>query len=285
MSRLREQMIAAMRQRGFSPRTHASYLSAVRELARFYRRSPDELGVEELQRYFTHLVQERGLAPASCRVHLHGVRFLYLQVLKWPSFEVELVVPKCPQRIPELLTREEVRRILQACANPKHRMMLELCYGGGLRVGEVCRLRVGHIDGERGQLRIEQGKGAKDRLVILSPSLLERLRAYWRRERPKGWLFPSETYPERALGMSTPQKAFARAKARAGVERVGGIHSLRHAYATHLLEQGLPVHQLQRLLGHRHLQSTLRYLHWLPGQQRDGAAHSDLLAGLEVRHG
>jgi len=174
-------MIEAMRQRGFSQRTQTTYLSAVTDLARFYRRSPAELGAEELQRYFTHLVQERGLAPASCRVHLHGVRFLYLQVLKGSAFDVELVIPKCPQRIPELLTREEVRRILHACDNAKHRMILELCYGCGLRVSEVCRLRVRDIDGERGQLRIEQGKGAKDRAVILPPSLLGRLRRYWRR--------------------------------------------------------------------------------------------------------
>lgn len=285
MTPLRQQMIEAMRQRGFSSRTHTTYLSAVTELARFYRRSPAELGVEELQRYFNHLAQQRGLAAASCRVHLHGVRFLYLQVLKWPAFDIELVVPKCPQRIPELLTREEVRRILCACDNPKHRMILELCYGCGLRVSEVCRLRVRDIDGERRQLRIEQGKGAKDRAVILSPSLLERLRQYWCRQRPKEWLFPSATYPGRPVSIGTPQKAFARAKARAGVARVGGIHSLRHAYATHMLEGGLPVHQLQRLLGHRHLQSTLRYTHWLPGQQRDGSAHTDLLARLEVGHG
>jgi integrase len=198
---------------------------------------------------------------------------------------VELVIPKCPQRIPELLTREEVRRILQACDNPKHRMILELCYGCGLRVSEVCRLRVRDIDGERGQLRVEQGKGAKDRAVILPPSLLEHLRRYWRRQRPRDWLFPSATFAARAVSISTPQKAFARAKARAGVQRVGGIHSLRHAYATHLLEGGLPVHQLQRLLGHRHLASTLRYMHWLPGQQREGTAHTDLLARLEVGHG
>lgn len=285
MTPLRQQMIEAMRQRGFSERTHTTYLSAVTELARFYRRSPAELGVAELQRYFNHLAQERGLAAASCRVHLHGVRFLYRQVLKWPAFDLELVVPKCPQRIPELLTREEVRRILNACENPKHRMILALCYGCGLRVSEVCRLRVRDIDGERLQLRIAQGKGAKDRAVILSPSLLEGLRQYWRRQRPKEWLFPSATYPSRPVSISTPQKAFARAKARAGVARVGGIHSLRHAYATHMLEGGLPVHQLQRLLGHRHLQSTLRYMHWLPGQQREGCAHTDLLARLEVDHG
>jgi integrase/recombinase XerD len=171
MTPLRKQMIAAMRQRGFSVRTHESYLAAVSDLARYYRRSPARLDVAELQAYFNHLAQERGLSGASCRLYLHGIRFLYLQVLKWPSFDVSLVVPKRAQRVPELLTRTEVQRILEACANPKHRMLLELTYGCGLRVSEVVALRVRHLDGERRLLRVEQGKGAKDRQVILAPEL------------------------------------------------------------------------------------------------------------------
>ncbi|MCD2089326.1 tyrosine-type recombinase/integrase, partial [Halomonas meridiana] len=221
---------------------------------------------------------------ASCRVYLHGVRFLYLHVLQWPSFDVPLTVPKKPQRIPELLTRDEVRRILAACQNAKHRMMLELCYGCGLRVTEVCHLRVSDIDSQRYQLRVTQGKGGKDRMVLLPVTLLDRLRDYWRAYRPVTWLFPSALFPDQALHASAPQKAFTQAKRLAGVERVGGIHSLRHAYATHVLEQGLPVHQLQRLLGHRNLQSTMRYLHWLPNQQGGDQCHIDLVAALEVSH-
>ncbi|MDR5865161.1 tyrosine-type recombinase/integrase, partial [Halomonas campisalis] len=197
---------------------------------------------------------------------------------------VSPVVPKKPQRIPELLTRDEVRRILTACHNPKHRMMLELCYGCGLRVSEVCRLRVSDIDGQRGQLRVAQGKGAKDRMVVLPATLLDRLRDHWRAYRPPTWLFPSALFPDRALHPSAPQKAFTQAKRQAGIERIGGIHSLRHAYATHVLEQGLPVHQLQRLLGHRSIQSTMRYLHWLPGQQGATQGPIDLVATLEVGH-
>lgn len=285
MTALRQKMIEAMRQHGFAQRTHKTYLSVVTDLARYCRRSPAELESADLQRYFNHLVQERGLSAASCRVHFHGVRFLYTQVLDWPSVDVTPVVPKRPQRIPELLTRAEVRKILAACENPKHRTMLSLCYGCGLRVSEVCRLRVADIDGERHQIRIEQGKGAKDRVVVLPPRLLEQLRRYWREQRPRGWLFPNALFPDRPLSISSPQKAFTRAKRLAGVDRIGGIHSLRHAYATHMLEQGLPVHQLQRLLGHRNLQSTMRYLHWLPGQQGEGRVHTDLLASLEVTHG
>ena len=167
MTALRQKMIAAMRQRGFAQRTHNTYLMVVTDLARYFHRSPDTLSTDDLQHFFNHLVQERGLSAASCRVYLHGVRFLYLHVLQWPSFDVPLTVPKKPQRIPELLTRDEVRRILAACQNAKHRMMLELCYGCGLRVTEVCHLRVSDIDSQRYQLRVTQGKGGKDRMVFL----------------------------------------------------------------------------------------------------------------------
>lgn len=295
MTPLRQQMIEAMRQRGFSLRTHQSYPGAVRALARYYRRSPAEPGVSELQGYFNHLVQERELSGASCRLYLNGIRFLYLQVLNWPSFDVRLVVPKRAQRIPELLTRGEVRCILDACANPKHRMLprggpLELTYGCGLRVSEVVALKVRDIDGERRLLRIAQGKGAKDRLVTLAPALLERLRRYWLVYRPAHWLFPHARIPDTHLSISTAQKVFTRAKGIGGVKKIGGIHSLRHAYATHQLEQGLPVHELQRLLGHGNLHSTgrrtaQRYVHWLPGHGRSGQGHADLVAGLVVRHG
>lgn len=277
MTPLRKQMIGAMRQRGFSVRTHESYLTAVRDLARYYRRSPDAITVDELQGFFDHLARERNLSPASCRLYLNGIRFLYLQVLQWETFDVQLIVPKRPQRIPELLTRQEVHRILAACTNPKHRMLLETVYGCGLRVSEVVALKVRDIDGERGLLRIEQAKGAKDRLVIVSPGLLTALRRYWSTHRPRHWLFPQVFHPDRPLGVSTPQKVFTQAKNRSGVTKVGGIHSLRHAYATHQLEHGLPVHELQRLLGHGTLQSTLRYVHWVPGHRRCDQGHADLI--------
>lgn len=285
MTPLRQQMIDAMRQRGFSERTHQSYLHAVKELARYHRRSPSELGIDELQAFFKYLAVERELSPASCRLYLNGVRFLYLHVLHWKEFDVPLVVPKREQRIPELLTRAEVARIVAACANPKHRMLLTLCYGCGLRVSELVAVRVRYIDGERKLLRIEQGKGAKDRLVPLSPGLLAALRRYWHRFRPDDWLFPGTHTPDTPLSVTTPQKAFLSAKRKSGVTKAGGIHSLRHAYATHQLENGLPVHQLQRLLGHGNLQSTMRYIHWVPGVGSGAGAPVDLISDLGVRHG
>jgi site-specific recombinase XerD len=271
-------MIDAMRVRGFSVRTHQSYLAAVTELARYYRRSPDQVNVDELRAFFLYLATERDLSGASCRLYLNAIRFLYLQVLGWAAFDVPFQVPKKAQRIPELLTRREVGRILSACANPKHRMLLATCYGCGLRVSELVTIKVRHIDGERRLLRIEQGKGAKDRQVIVSEALLHRLRHYWRRYRPVDWLFSGQD-PIAPMGIATAQKVFTAAKRRAEVGKVGGIHSLRHAYATHQLEAGRPVHQLQRLLGHQNIHSTLRYVHWVP-DYREGHSTIDLIAAL-----
>ena len=189
MTPLRQQMITAMQMHGFSPRTHDSYLAAVRDLAKFTRRSPDTLAHADLTRSFEHLVRQRTLAPASVRLMYNGIRFFYLQVLGWPTVDLEVTLPKRPQRIPELLTRRAVAAILTACDNARYRMMLTLCYGCGLRLSEVLALRVKDIDGERRLLRIAQGKGAKDRLVPLSPTLLAELRADWRQYRPNDWLF------------------------------------------------------------------------------------------------
>ena len=278
MTPLRQAMITAMEQRGFSPRTRESYLYAVQKLAAYYHRSPDRLGAQELRDFITYLATERKLAPSSCRLYFNGVMFLYREVLHWPQLELGIVLPKRPQRIPELLTRVEVAALLQACPHPKHRSMLCCAYGCGLRLGELVALRVRDIDGERRLLRVEQGKGAKDRLVRLGPALLGELRAHWRRYHPDHWLFPGQR-PGMHLCEASIQKAYGATTAGAGIAKRGGIHSLRHAYATHQLAAGMPVTELQRQLGHSHVSSTLRYLHWLPEYHERGAG-TDLLAEL-----
>jgi len=283
MTPLREAMIKAMQMRGFSERTHQSYLAAVTDLARRTKCPPESLSATEINSYFEYLVTERGLAPASCRLFFNGIRFLYVQVLDWPDAALTIVLPKLPQRIPQLLTRAEVADILCACVQPKYRMMLTLCYGCGLRVSELLAVKVSDLDGERRLLRVEQGKGAKDRLVPISETLLGHLRAYWRRFRPESWLFPGQV-PGQPLCATSVQKVYTRSKGQAGVRKIGGIHALRHAYATHSLEAGMPVHRLQRRMGHRNLQSTLRYVHWVP-EYRAGEGDADLIAKLEVDHG
>jgi len=277
-------MINSMSQRGFSPRTHESYLAAVRDFSKYFHQSPDQIQVKQIQEYFVYLVQERHLSGASCRLYLNALRFFYLQVLHWQQFDIPIQCPKRAQKIPELLTRQEVKQIVDACNNQKHRMMLLTCYGCGLRVSELVALKVRHIDGERHCLRVEQGKGAKDRSVVIPQTLLKQLRDYWIDYRPKVWLFPNVHTPDNHLCLTTAQKVFKSAKNKSGLQKVGGIHSLRHAYATHMLEGGLPVHELQRQLGHKNLQSTLRYVHWTPQDQQGKRVYSDLINQLEVDH-
>jgi len=270
--------------RGFSARTHSSYLYAVADLARHYKRSPEYITLDEIRDYFLYLVKERQLSDASCRLYLNAIRFKYLQVLKLQEFNVPIPHPKRVQRIPELLTRQDVARLISACGNTKHRMMLTTCYGCGLRVSELVALKVSHIDSERRLLRVEQGKGAKDRQVVLCESLLVQLRTYWGHYRPSLWLFPGRE-PMQGLTVSTPQRVYTRVKRRAGITKHGGIHSLRHAYATHQLEAGLAVHKLQNQLGHSNIRSTLRYVHWSPNYRRGELASADLVARLGVDHG
>lgn len=281
MTPLRQAMIDAMQVRGFAPSTQASYLSAICSLARYAKRSPDQLSNAELQDYFMYLVKERHLAPASCHLHLNGIVFLFRNVLGRELHDV-IHIPKQQQRIPELLTHQEVAAILNACRNVKHHMMLTLCYACGLRLSEVVARRVSDIDSERYLLRVEQAKGGKDRLVEIPLTLLEQLRTYWRQLRPDYWLFPGARAGE-PLGKSAIDRAFRSAKARAGISKIGGIHSLRHAYATHQLAAGMPLVKLQHQLGHRDIGTTMRYLHWLP-QSEGGVPQTDLLAELEVHH-
>lgn len=279
MSPLRQKMIDAMLVRGFAVRTQRSYLDAMVQLAKHYRCSPETLTTAQLQDYFLYLVKEKQLSPATCRLYLNAIRFFYLHVLGWREVDLELNTPKRQQRIPELLTRDDVARLLSVVENRKHRTMLTTCYGCGLRVSEVTALQVRDIDGERGLLRVTQGKGAKDRQVLLSSSLLELLRRYWRIFHPSSVLFFGHR-PQANLSITTAQKVFQAAKQKAGIEKIGGIHSLRHAYATHQLAAGMSLPQLKEMLGHSDLHSTMRYLHWVP-QYTEGHG-ADLTQGLEV---
>ncbi len=230
---------------------------------------------------------ERSLSGSTCRQHLHATRFLYREVLGRKDFDFPVPLPTRPQRIQELLTRAEVARILGACANLKHRMLLTTCYGCGLRVSELIAIRLRDIDGERQLLRVEQGKGSKDRLEPMGTTLLQELRAYCRLYRSRMWLFTHGNQPDQPLSVSTCQKVFQRAKAQASIEKLGGIHGLRHAYATHQLQGGLPLPDLQHYLGHTSIRTTMGYLHWIANYRGD-KGQLDLIGQLpgqgEVRH-
>jgi len=260
MTALRQKMIDGMLVRGFAQRTQRSYLDAVTKLAMYYHRCPSRISKDEIQAYFLYLVKERHLSPASCRLYLNAIRFLYVQVLGNDSLVFSVDVPKQKQRIPELLSRDDVARILKATTHLKRRALLALCYGCGLRVSEVATLRVADIDGERHLLRVTQGKGHKDRSVILSATLLTYLQRYWRMYRPCQWLFYS-TDVSHSYCISSIQRTFTQAKKIAGINKIGGIHSLRHAYATHQLAAGMPIHMLKQQ--RKSLQRHKRALHTL----------------------
>lgn len=279
MTPLRQKMINAMRQRGFSNRTHESYLGAVTRFSRFYRRALEAAEPDDVASYFEYLVREREASASTCRVHYGALRFLYEKVLERPAAMDKVVLPKRGQRLPGLLSAGEIRALISATDNLKHRSLLCTCYGCGLRVSELVALRVKDIDGERRVLRVEQGKGGKDRDVALSEATLEQLRRYWSRYRPGEYLFPNDNSRE-PLHVSTPQKVYLQCKREAGIEKRGGIHALRHAYATHQLEAGMPVHQLQRALGHRSLESTMRYVHWVSEHRSGADTRVDLVAEL-----
>jgi site-specific recombinase XerD len=265
--------------RGLSERTQKSYTAAVVGLAKFYRRSPDRLTQREVEAYLVHLSEERKLAWNTRSLVTNGLRFFYHTTLGRKQMDFSIPRAKAPAKLPEILSREEVARILSRPRNPKHRVLLMTAYASGLRVSELVRLRVRDLDSDRMTIRVEQGKGAQDRYTLLSPRLLEEMRTYWRTARPQPWLFPSRQRAE-PISVSCAQRVWGDAKRAASVHKQGGIHALRHAFATHLLESGTDLHTIQRLLGHRHLGTTMRYFHLAQKTLADHSSPLDLLPTL-----
>lgn len=260
MGTLRKQMDGDLVVRGMAVRTREAYLGAVAGLAKYYGRRPDRIGEAEVQNYLLHLIQERKLAWSSCNIVAQGLKFFYRVTLKRSEAQFGIPSARQPQKLPQILAREEVAALLEKTTNLKHRALLMTTYGAGLRLNEVCHLKLTDIDSARMTLRVEQGKGAKDRYTLLSPRLLAELRRYWVVHRPKQWLFTSKD-GEHPISDASVQKVFYAAKKRAGILKQCGIHGLRHAFATHLLEAGVDIHTIQRLMGHGHISSTLRYFH------------------------
>jgi integrase/recombinase XerD len=285
MSKLRRQMEADMALRGLAYRTRQAYVASVANFAKFYGRSPVRITEPECESYLLHLLQERKLAHSSCNVVASALQFLYRVTLKHPEAEFNLPRPRVPQRLPQILSREEVAAIFEHAVNLKHRAFLMTTYGAGLRLSEACHLKIGDIDSSRMTIRVEQGKGAKDRYTLLSPRLLEELRRYWFAHRPKLWLFPSLRDPQLPMLPKSADRIFHAAKDRAGITKAGGIHALRHAFATHLLEAGTDVHTIQRLLGHGSLSTTARYFHLAQKHLSGANAPLDLLKPPDTPHG
>ena len=264
MTPLRQKFIDELELRGLSPLTRETYLGVVSRLARHYRRSPELITNEELKTYLLHLLRDAKLSRSTVIIAVSALRFLYHRVLQRPFDEVAAVLPrmKKPLLRPRIYSPEQVTRLLNAEGlSVKERALLLVAYAAGLRALEICRLRPEHILSERGQILVAQGKGFKDRYTVLSPRLLSELRSYGRIYRPKEWMFASPQKPGCPIVTMTLRRAFDHAGRVTGLPSHGGVHSLRHSFATHLLEAGVPLPVLQRLLGHTQLATTTRYLH------------------------
>ena len=264
MTVLRQQLIQELVLRGMAGRTQEAYIHQVYQLAKYYLRSPDLLTEAQVRQYLFHLATERQLARSTINQAVNAFRFFYGQVLHRDLEVLRQALPhgRKPIRRPEVFSIGELEKLFGfGAVHPQHRAFLMTVYGAGLRLGEACRLKFEHIDRARGQVRVELGKGNKDRYTLLSPALLGELERYWRVCRPRHWLFPSRHDPQRPLPDGTGQKIYYAAVARAGLRAKGGIHALRHSFATHLVEAGVELPVLQRLLGHKSLATTTVYLH------------------------
>lgn len=275
MTPLRQRMIREMQLQRFSNNTIESYVAAVAGLASHFRRSPELLCLEDVRSYLHYLMVERRLAEGTCNQRAAAITFLYRHVLGQSAFRLG-VRRKHTGKLPEVYSREELTRLFQATLNPKHRVFLMTTYAAGLRLSEVSRLRPEHVHSERMLIRVEQGKGNKDRYTLLSPNLLVELRDYWKEYRPGEWLFPNQARTGPIL-RGTAQRIFYAAKDRAGLKRGHGIHTLRHSFATHLLEAGVDLRTIQLLLGHKSLQTTSLYLHVTEKQLTQLQSPFDLL--------
>ena len=277
MTSLRQRMLEDMQVRQLSPCTQQTYVETVARFARHFGRSPARLGPEEIRAYQVYLTNERQLAPSSLVVAVSALRFLYRVTLRkrW-VFDDVVPVPKKPRSLPVVLSRDEVTQFLDAVKAVNHHAILTTGYAAGLRISEAVHLTVSAIDSQRMVLRIAQGKGKKDRYVMLSPKLLEVLRAWWQVGRPRHWLFPGER-PEKPISRKAVQLACKRALRRAGLAKPVSPHALRHAFAVHLLEAGTDLRTIQLLLGHRSLQTTANYLRVATSRVCSTASPLDLL--------
>jgi integrase/recombinase XerD len=253
-------MTEDMQVRNLSPHTQNSYVQQVSLFARHFSKSPEVLGPEEIRSYQIYLTNERKLATGSILIAIAALRFLY-KVTLHKDWKVEEIIPapKKPQKLPIVLSPEEVLKFLSCVQSIKHRTILTICYAAGLRISEAIGLKVADIDSKRMVIRVEHGKGQKDRYVMLSPKLLEILRAWWPVDKPKQWLFPGDRVGNH-ITKDSVQQACQKAHQSCGISKPITPHSLRHAFAVHLLESGTDVRTIQLLLGHRSLATTARYL-------------------------
>ncbi len=260
MTPLRRRMIDDMTLRNFTKATIKAYVRAVARFARYFHCSPDRLGREHVRSYLLHLLNEQHVSQSYYKLTRCALRFFYRETLGRDDVPASLAPVKQPRSLPVVLGPDELARFFAAVKNLKHRALLMTAYAAGLRVSEVTRLRVADIDSGRMVIRVRRGKGQKDRYVMLSPRLLEVLRAYWKAARPSDVLFPGAA-PDRPLTAGSVRKVCSRARQAAGLDKHVTVHTLRHSFATHLLESGTDLRTIQVLLGHHSFSTTARYVH------------------------
>ena len=266
MTRLRKLMLEELERRNYTQATRRAYLLGVEQFAKHFQRSPDQLGLEHIGDYQVFLFRVRKLKPNTVAVRLAALRFLFVAVLKRRWTITDTPYPKRPDKLPVVLSQDEIARLIDSAATPVHRIVLMTLYGTGLRRAEVARLQVGDIDPERMVIHVIGGKGRKDRDVMLSPKLLDAFRQYWRslRYKPRTWVFPGGRWHgrlERPMSDKVAYHACAQAARRAGIDKPVHPHTLRHSFATHLLEAGVDLRTIQLLMGHSSLKATTVYLH------------------------
>ena len=265
MTRLRQQVLDELQRRNYSSATTRGYIHAIRQYAEYFGKSPEQLGGEEIRRFALHLLREKKLAPGTVEGRMSALRFLYKKVLKRRDIAFDdLIFPKIPRKLPVVLSPDEVTRMIEAAPNPMHRTILMVLYATGMRRTEASLLKVADIDSERMVIHIQQGKGSRDRDVPMTPKLLEVLREYFRRKRPRVYLFPStegHRGVEKPISDETVWYACRQAARRAGIRKAIGAHTMRHSFATALLEAGTDLRTIQLLMGHAHLEDTTVYLH------------------------
>lgn len=264
MTRLRRRMLEELQRRNYSKCTIRYYLQTVADFAKHFGRSPDKLGPDELRTYQAYLLQERKLAVGTVIARVAALRFFYVRTLKRHQFREDLPYPKDHRRLPTVLSLEEVARLINAAGNLLQRALLMTLYGTGMRRTEVSLLKVSDIDSQRMMIRVERGKGGVGRDIPLSPALLETLREYWRWKKPRTYLFPSNERKrgkDRPISDKTVWYACTEAARHAGLTKRVTPHTLRHSFATHLLEGGTDLRSIQILLGHGDLETTAKYLH------------------------
>lgn len=260
MSPLRQRMIDEMKLRNFSVRTQQSYVKFVESLAVYYNQSPDKLTCQQVQNYILHLINDKKLAWNSCNVCFSALKFFYYKVLQLSDIELSLPKRRKETRLPQIYSKEEIEVIIGNAKTLRDQALLKTTYAAGLRVSELIALKITDIDKARMNIRVKQGKGKKDRYTLLPNKLLEELKMYWKVYKPAYWMFPVIKGSEH-ISVDTAQKAYYKAVERAGIKRKGGIHTLRHSFATHLLEADANIKQIQMLLGHASIKTTMRYLH------------------------